>query len=157
VVLQLAMDVFGPIADNAGGIVEMDPGADPGVRRITDRLDAVGNTTKAITKGYAVGSASLACFLLFSAFMDEVSAYSGKSFTHVDIAVPEVFVGGMGGAMLVFYFSGLCMQAVGITAQEIVREVRRQFRESNGRIMRGEQRPDYQRCVSGGGITEWKL
>ena len=65
----------------------MDPGADPGVRRITDRLDAVGNTTKAITKGYAVGSASLACFLLFSAFMDEVSAYSGKSFTHVDIAV----------------------------------------------------------------------
>ena len=146
-VYVLAMDVFGPIADNAGGITEMDPTADPAVRKITDRLDAVGNTTKAITKGYAVGSASLACFLLFSAFMDEVSAYSGMEFDVVDIAIPEVFVGGFCGAMLVFYFSGLCMQAVGISAQEVVREVRRQFNSSGGRIMSGEQKPDYARCV----------
>jgi len=145
-VYVLAMDVFGPIADNAGGIVEMDPAQPERVRAITDRLDAVGNTTKAITKGYAVGSAALACFLLFSAFMDEVHQYSGKVFKVVDISVPEVFCGGMLGAMLVFYFSGLCMKAVGVTAEMVVVEVRHQFAQKPG-IMTGIERPDYKACV----------
>merc|ERR1719197_1683505 len=103
-VFILAMDVFGPIADNAGGIVEMSNQAE-GVRDITDRLDAVGNVTKANTKGYSVGSAALACFLLFSAFLDEVSLYSGEKFSSVDLTVPEVFVGGLMGAMCVFLFA----------------------------------------------------
>merc|ERR1712093_660077 len=92
VVFVLAMDVFGPITDNAGGIVEMSEQLES-VRDITDCLDAVGNTTKAITKGFSVGSASLACFLLFSAFMDEVAELTGESFAVVDISIPEVFIG----------------------------------------------------------------
>merc|ERR1719181_2018703 len=112
VVFVLAMDVFGPITDNAGGIVEMSEQPEH-VRDITDTLDAVGNTTKAITKGFSVGSASLACFLLFSAFLDEVAEISGIQFNSVDIATPEVFLGGFAGSTLVFYFSGLCMTAVG--------------------------------------------
>merc|ERR1719238_1554900 len=96
-VFILAMDVFGPIADNAGGIVEMSHQPEA-VRDITDRLDAVGNVTKANTKGYAVGSAALACFLLFSAF-------SGLKFKSVDIAQPEVFIGGLLGSCLVMVFS----------------------------------------------------
>src|SRR5207247_2481969 len=101
----LAMDTFGPITDNAGGIVEMSHQPDD-VRKKTDRLDAVGNTTKALTKGYAIGSAALAAFLLFSAYLDEVRNYGFKIET-VDIAKPEIFVGGLLGAMLVFLFSAL--------------------------------------------------
>jgi H(+)-translocating pyrophosphatase len=142
----LAMDTFGPIADNAGGIAEMS-GQPPEVRRKTDRLDAVGNTTKALTKGYAVGSAALAAFLLFSAYMDEVGAYIGKPFESVNIAVPEIFVGGLLGAMLVFLFSGWAIQAVGKAAQSIITEVRRQFRERPG-IMAGTEKPDYSQCVT---------
>jgi K(+)-stimulated pyrophosphate-energized sodium pump len=142
----LAMDTFGPIADNAGGIVEMS-GQPQEVRQKTDRLDAVGNTTKALTKGYAVGSAALAAFLLFSAFMDEVGAYTGKAFETVNIAVPEVFVGGLLGAMLVFLFSAWTIQAVGKSAQAVITEVRRQFRERPG-IMAGTEKPDYTQCVS---------
>merc|ERR1712048_107337 len=118
VVFVLAMDVFGPITDNAGGIVEMSDQPEK-VRDITDDLDAVGNTTKAITKGFSVGSASLACFLLFSAFLDEVAEIAGIPFNHVDIATPEVFLGGFAGSCLVFYFSGVCMTAVGNAAQEV--------------------------------------
>ncbi len=142
----LAMDTFGPIADNAGGITEMS-GQPEEVRHKTDRLDAVGNTTKALTKGYAVGSAALAAFLLFSAYMDEVGAYVGKPFESVNIAIPEIFVGGLLGAMLVFLFSAWAIQAVGKAAQSIIQEVRRQFRERPG-IMEGTEKPDYSQCVS---------
>ncbi|KAK8956191.1 Pyrophosphate-energized membrane proton pump 2 [Platanthera guangdongensis] len=142
----LTMDMFGPIADNAGGIVEMSQQPES-VREITDVLDAVGNTTKATTKGFAIGSAALASFLLFSAYMDEVSAFSHIPFKQVDIAIPEVFVGGLLGAMLIFVFSAWACAAVGRTAQEVVNEVRRQFIERPG-IMEYKEKPDYGRCVS---------
>ena len=116
------MDVFGPIADNAGGIVEMSDQPES-VRECTDALDAVGNTTKATTKGYAIGSAALASFLLFSAYMDEVEAFTGKPFKQVDIAVPEVFVAGLLGSMIVYLFTAFACTAVGRSAQEVVTEV----------------------------------
>ena len=143
----LAMDTFGPITDNAGGIVEMS-GQPENVRKKTDRLDSVGNTTKALTKGYAIGSAALAAFLLFSAYMDEVRLYLGdeKAFRSVDIAKPEIFVGGLLGAMLVFFFSALAIKAVGRAAQSVIADVRAQFKEKPG-IMEGTDKPDYARCV----------
>jgi K(+)-stimulated pyrophosphate-energized sodium pump len=141
----LAMDTFGPITDNAGGIIEMS-GAAEEVRRKTDRLDAVGNTTKALTKGYAIGSAALAAFLLFSAYMNEVGALVGHLFVVVNLAKLHVFVGGLLGAMLVFLFSALAIRAVGRAAYYVIHEVRRQFEENPG-IMRGEVKPDYARCV----------
>lgn len=123
-VYVLSMSGFGPIADNAGGIVEMSE-QDTAVRDITDRLDAVGNVTKANTKGYSVGSASLACFLLFSAYLDEVEIMTGKEFKVIDIAVPEIYVGGLLGAMTVFVFSAWAIAAVGNAAEEVIKEVRR--------------------------------
>jgi K(+)-stimulated pyrophosphate-energized sodium pump len=145
----LAMDTFGPITDNAGGIVEMSKQPEE-IRKKTDRLDAVGNTTKALTKGYAIGSAALAAFLLFSAYMDEVRLYLGSVgeslFHRVDIAKPAVFVGGLLGAMLVFFFSALAIKAVGRAAQSVIAEVRTQFKEKPG-IMEGTEKPDYARCV----------
>jgi K(+)-stimulated pyrophosphate-energized sodium pump len=141
----LAMDTFGPITDNAGGIIEMS-GATEEIRRKTDQLDAVGNTTKALTKGYAIGSAALAAFLLFSAYMDEVSALMGQLFVVVNLAKVHVFIGGLLGAMLVFLFSALAIRAVGRTAYYVIHEVRRQFHDNPG-IMRGEVKPDYARCV----------
>jgi K(+)-stimulated pyrophosphate-energized sodium pump len=140
----LAMDTFGPITDNAGGIIEMS-GQPEEVRHKTDRLDAVGNTTKALTKGYAIGSAALAAFLLFSAYLDEVAHY-GSKLESVNIAKPEVFVGGLLGAMLVFLFSALAIRAVGKAAYYVINEVRRQFRE-NPNILKGTAKPDYGRCV----------
>jgi K(+)-stimulated pyrophosphate-energized sodium pump len=140
----LAMDTFGPITDNAGGIIEMS-GQPEEVRHKTDRLDAVGNTTKALTKGYAIGSAALAAFLLFSAYLDEVHHY-GATLESVNIAKPEVFVGGLLGAMLVFLFSALAIRAVGKAAYYVINEVRRQFRENPG-ILQGTSKPDYARCV----------
>mmetsp|Transcript_65031 Transcript_65031/g.89378 ORF Transcript_65031/g.89378 Transcript_65031/m.89378 type:complete len:399 (-) Transcript_65031:304-1500(-) len=142
----LSMNNYGPIADNAGGIAEMSQCSDS-VRDTTDRLDAAGNVTKAITKGYSIGSAALACFLMFGAFMDEFSQYSGTPFKVVDIAVPEILVGGLLGTMMVFYFVGLTVAAVGKTAGEVVREVRRQFAEHPD-IMTFKTRPDYRSCVS---------
>ncbi|XP_057968531.1 pyrophosphate-energized membrane proton pump 3 isoform X1 [Malania oleifera] len=142
----LTMDMFGPIADNAGGIVEMSQQPES-VREITDVLDAVGNTTKATTKGFAIGSAALASFLLFSAYMDEVAAFASVPFKQVDIAIPEVFVGGLLGSMLIFLFSAWACSAVGRTAQEVVNEVRRQFIERPG-IMDYKEKPDYGRCVA---------
>eukprot|EP00745_Piridium_sociabile_P042673 TRINITY_DN86423_c0_g1_i2.p1 TRINITY_DN86423_c0_g1~~TRINITY_DN86423_c0_g1_i2.p1 ORF type:complete len:725 (+),score=48.96 TRINITY_DN86423_c0_g1_i2:430-2604(+) len=145
-VFVLTMSSFGPIADNAGGIVEMSQQSEQ-VRIITDRLDAVGNVTKANTKGFSVGSAALACFLLFSAFMDEVKIYAKTEFDSINLAQPEVFVGGLLGSMVVFLFSSWAMEAVGRTAQEVVNEVRRQFAENPG-IMEFTQKADYQTCVS---------
>jgi K(+)-stimulated pyrophosphate-energized sodium pump len=144
----LAMDTFGPITDNAGGIVEMSQQPEE-IRKKTDRLDSVGNTTKALTKGYAIGSAALAAFLLFSAYMDEVRLYLGEkgdAFTHVDLAKPAVFIGGLLGAMLVFFFSALAIKAVGRAAQSVIEDVRAQFREKPG-IMKGTEKPDYARSV----------
>ncbi len=144
----LSMDTFGPITDNANGINEM-AGAGKEVRRITDRLDAVGNTTKALTKGYAMVSAGLAAFLLFQAYLDRVSflkfGVEGK-YTVVDIAKIEVFVGALLAIMLVFLFSSWAIKAVGKTAAKIIQEVRRQFKADPG-IMAGTSRPDYARAV----------
>lgn len=117
------------------------------VRDVTDRLDAAGNVTKAVTKGYSIGSASMACFLLFGAFMDEFSEFSGLPFRTVDIATPEVLVGGLLGSMIIFFFTGLAISAVGRTAHEVVYEVRRQFQE-NPDILTYKSKPDYGRCVS---------
>ena len=157
----LAMDTFGPITDNAGGIIEMSHQPDS-VRAKTDALDSAGNTTKALTKGYAIGSASLAAFLLFSAYLEEVHTIvadkvaaagsagympPGWSFTNINLAEIPVFVGALLGAMLVFLFSSLAIKAVGRTAQKVVQDVRDQFRENPG-IMEGTSKPDYARCVS---------
>jgi K(+)-stimulated pyrophosphate-energized sodium pump len=145
----LATDTFGPITDNAGGIVEMSKQPED-IRRRTDRLDACGNTTKALTKGYAMASAALAAFLLFGAYFERVAT---KKFNgdlslafHVDIAQPDVFVGGLLGAMLVFLFASLAIRAVGKAAHAMINEVRRQFKADPG-IMAGTSKPDYARCV----------
>jgi K(+)-stimulated pyrophosphate-energized sodium pump len=145
----LAMDTFGPITDNAGGVAEFSR-AEAGAREITDRLDAVGNTTKALTKGYAIASASLAAFLLFSAYIDKVNLIEtnrgGQLLTAVNLANVSVFIAALIGAMLVYFFSSLAIRAVGKTASSIIVEVRRQFREMPG-IMDYSQRPDYARVV----------
>ncbi len=141
----LSMDTFGPITDNANGIIEM-AGIGGTVRHITDRLDAVGNTTKALTKGYAMVSAGLAAFLLFQAYLDRVAFLRGRPFDIVNLARVEVFVGALLSVMLVFLFSSMAIRAVGNTASQIIDEVRRQFRADPG-IMAGTSRPDYARAV----------
>ncbi|CRG96989.1 V-type K+-independent H+-translocating inorganic pyrophosphatase, putative [Plasmodium gallinaceum] len=145
-VFILSMSNFGPIADNAGGIVEMSKQPEC-VRVITDKLDAVGNVTKANTKGFSVGSAALACFLLFSAFLSEVSTHSKIPFSTVDIAIPEVFIGGILGSVVVFLFAGWSLDAVGKTAEEVLKEVRRQFNDHPG-ILTYQEKPDYHKCVA---------
>jgi len=160
----LAMDTFGPITDNAGGIIEMSEQPDS-VRDRTDKLDSAGNTTKALTKGYAIGSASLAAFLLFSAYLEEikslvtdklnvaqaagltVSMPAGWSFNNINLAQIPIFVGALLGAMLTYLFSSLAIKAVGRTAQMVVQDVRDQFRENPG-IMEGTSKPNYARCVN---------
>src|ERR1700716_4048226 len=141
----LSMDTFGPITDNAGGIAQFAQ-APENVRHITDVLDGVGNTTKALTKGYAVGSAALAAFLLFSAYLDEIKKATGVQTFPVDLSKVQVFIGGFLGLMLIFFFSSLAIRAVGKAAGTIIEEVRRQFREHPG-IMLGTERPDYARAV----------
>ncbi len=138
----LAMDSFGPITDNAGGIVEMSD-APESVRTITDALDSVGNTTKALTKGYGIGSAALAAFLLIGAYLDIIDRTKAHS---INLANPPIFIAGLIGAMLIFVFSSLAMRAVGVAAQGMIQEVRRQFKADPG-IMAGTSVPDYGRCV----------
>lgn len=142
----LAMDTFGPIADNAGGIVEMSQQPKE-IRVKTDRLDSVGNTTKALTKGYAVGSAALAAFLLFQAFIVEIKEYQ-PDFPPVlpDVSKPPVFIGALMGGMLVFLFSAWAIKAVGKTAQSIIQNVRDQFKSKPG-ILLGTDKPNYGECV----------
>jgi K(+)-stimulated pyrophosphate-energized sodium pump len=155
----LAMDTFGPITDNAGGIIEMSHQPHE-IRERTDKLDSAGNTTKALTKGYAIGSASLAAFLLFSAYLEQIKTIvtdkvahaggympQGWSFTNINLAQVPVFVGALLGAMLTYLFSSLAIKAVGRTAQMVVQDVRAQFKENPG-IMEGTAKPNYARCVN---------
>jgi K(+)-stimulated pyrophosphate-energized sodium pump len=143
----LAEDTFGPITDNANGINEFTKAGEH-IRRVTEHLDAAGNTTKALTKGYAMVSAGLAGFLLFQAYFDRVLLFQGKEgqLFNINLVIPEVLIGAVLAIMMVFLFSAWALRSVGNAASKIIEEVRRQIKSDPG-IMAGTSRPDYAKAV----------